>query len=151
MRIYISLRLQPILIGPIFNLLSDFWTLASSGPTYISHERSPSGVERKETWHAKTSLASSERTERKGSKVPGRKKRRALWATEPTFKTRLKEAIRVVNSSRCEESESIEPTSRPIHCSGILWASGRSRAVCIRGARFHHPYPDLFYSVIWDD
>ena len=52
MRISISLRLQPILIGPIFNLLSDFWTLASSGPTYISHERSPSGVERKETWHA---------------------------------------------------------------------------------------------------
>lgn len=47
MRISISLRLQPILIGPIFNLLSDFWTLASSGPTYISHERSPSGVERK--------------------------------------------------------------------------------------------------------
>lgn len=45
------------------------------------------------------------------------------------FQKRLNEAIRV--SSRCEDSESIEPTSRPIHCSGILWASGR--AVCIRG------------------
>ena len=93
----LSLWGYSLLIGPIFNLLNDFWTLASSGPTYISHERSPSGVERKETWHAAREFGTNGAEGINSSREKW--KRRALGTTEPPFKTRLNEAILVVNSS----------------------------------------------------